>query len=274
MLIVSELFVYPVKSLSGISVSSAKVTDRGFEYDRRWMLVDLNNRFLTQREFPEMALLQVELTAAGLKVFHKKNIHSQIDIPFIPETTEEVTAEIFEENCKVIFVSKTVDKWFSQMLAFECRLVYMHDSSKRFVDEKYAINNEITSLSDGYPFLLVGQSSLDDLNKRLINPLPVNRFRPNMVFTGAEPYEEDFIAELSINNIIFYGVKPCGRCTITTVDQDDASKSKEPLKTLATYRERNNKIYFGQNLLAKGVGSINIGDQIKIIKLNNVLTVL
>jgi len=269
MLTVSELFIYPIKSLGGIPVSSAKVTDRGFEYDRRWMLVDLNNRFLTQRELQVMALLQVELTSNGLKVYLKKDINSQINIPFIPETQEEVTVEIFEESCKAIFVSKIVDEWFSKMLAINCRLVYMPGSSKRFVDEQYAINHEITSFSDGYPFLIIGQASLDDLNYRLAEALPINRFRPNIVFTGGKPYEEDGMEHFTINNVNFYGVKLSARCVITTVNQDNADTSKEPLRTLATYRQNNNKIYFGQNLLANGEGIIKVGGIIKVIKINS-----
>lgn len=269
MLTVSELFIYPVKSLGGIPVSSAKVTDRGFEYDRRWMLVDLNNRFLTQRELATMALLQVELTATGLKVYHKKNISSQINIPFLPQTTEETTVEIFEESCNAIFVSKIADEWFSKMLAINCRLVYMPGSSKRFVDERYAIIREITSFSDGYPFLIIGQASLDDLNYRLAEALPINRFRPNIVFTGGKPYEEDTMENFNINNVSFYGVKLCARCVITTVNQDNASKSNEPLRTFATYRQRNNKIYFGQNLLHDGEGTIRVGDTIEVMKVNN-----
>lgn len=269
MLTVSELFIYPIKSLGGISISSAKVTDRGFEYDRRWMLVDANNRFITQRELPTMALLQVELNPDGLKVYHKKNTNSPITIPFLPETKEEAIVEIFEDRCKATFVSNIIDEWFSKMLSVDCRLVYMPDSSSRLVDEKYATNNEINSFSDGYPFLILGQSSLDDLNKRLTHPLPVNRFRPNIVFTGAAPFEEDTMEEFAINNIIFHGVKLCARCTIPTVNQDTALKSKEPLNTLATFRQKNNKIYFGQNLLAKGFGSIKVGDCIEIIKINN-----
>ena len=269
MLTVSELFIYPIKSLGGIPVSSAKVTDRGFEYDRRWMLVDLNNRFLTQRELQVMALLQVELTSNGLKVYLKKDINSQINIPFLPETKEEVTVEIFEESCKAIFVSKIVDEWFSKMLAINCRLVYMPGSSKRFVDEQYAINHEITSFSDGYPFLIIGQASLDDLNYRLAGALPINRFRPNIVFTGGKPYEEDAMEHFTINNVNFYGVKLSARCVITTVNQDNADTSKEPLRTLATYRQNNNKIYFGQNLLANGEGIIKVGGIIKVIKINS-----
>lgn len=268
---VSELFIYPIKSLGGISVSSAKLTDRGFEYDRRWMIVDLNNRFITQRELPAMALLQVELNSQGLKVYHKKNNESQICIPLRPEIKEEIIVEIFEDSCKAVFVSKIADEWFSQMLSVKCRLVYMPDDSERPVDEKYSCNGEITSFSDGFPYLIIGQSSLDDLNDRLIKPLPVNRFRPNIVFTGGKPYEEDEMKHFRINNINFYGVKLCSRCVITTINQSVASKSQEPLKTLATYRQKDNKIYFGQNVLVNGSGKVNVGDQIEIIEVNSEL---
>ena len=268
MLTISELFIYPIKSLGGISVSSATITARGFEYDRRWMLVDLNNRFITQREFPEMALLQVEITDDGLKVYNKRNISSHITVPFLAEITEAVTVEIFEERCEAIFVSKIADEWFSSMLSAECRLVYMPDSTNRLVDNKYAGDNEITAFSDGFPLLMIGQSSLDDLNTRFSEPLPINRFRPNIVFQGGSPYEEDTLEHFAINTINFYCVKPCARCAITTVNQDNANKSKEPFSTLATYRQKNNKVYFGQNLLAKGVGTINTGDQMQVIKLN------
>lgn len=267
MLTVSELFIYPIKSLGGISVPSAKVTDRGFEYDRRWMLVDLNNRFITQRELPAMALLKVELTPEGLRLYHKKNLHSQITIPFICGSEEEVKVEIFEDHCKAVFVNKIADEWLSQMLSHKCRLVYMPDSSKRFVDNKYACNNEITGFADAYPFLIIGQSSLDDLNTRLRKPLPINRFRPNIVFTGGAPYEEDNMEHFTINKISFYGVKLCARCVITTVNQDSSNKSKEPLRTLATYRRKDKKIYFGQNLLVKGNGLIKVGNQIDVVQL-------
>ena len=268
MLTVSELFIYPIKSLGGISVSSAKVTRRGFEYDRRWMLVDSANRCITQRELPSMALLQVALSAEGLKVYHKKNKQSQIIIPFIPTSEKHVTVQIFEDTCDAIFVSDLIDEWFTQMLSLKCRLVYMPDSSLRMVDKEYGRNNEITSFADAFPFLIIGQSSLDDLNSKLIEPLPINRFRPNMVFTGADPYMEDVMEQFTINNIIFFGVKLCARCTIPTINQDDGSKSNEPLKTFASYRQKNNKVYFGQNLLAKGFGSIKVGDKIENIKIH------
>jgi hypothetical protein len=127
----------------------------------------------------------------------------------------------------------------------------------------------ITSFADAYPFMMIGQASLDDLNSRLAEPLPMDRFRPNIVFTGGGPFEEDLLANFTIGNIHFYGVKLCARCIIPTIDQNTGVKRKEPLKTLASYRAKNNKIYFGQNLVHKGDGVIAVGDQLHAISLNH-----
>jgi uncharacterized protein len=140
--------------------------------------------------------------------------------------------------------------------------VYMPDDAKRLVDTDYAKNNEITSFSDGYPFLIIGQSSLDELNSKLEEPLPIDRFRPNIVFTSGEPHEEDSWKHITINAIDFFGVKTCGRCVVTTIDQQTAVAGKEPLKTLAGYRSVNNKIKFGMNLLHKGEGKVQVGKEI------------
>ena len=260
-LTISELFIYPVKSLGGISVPSAVLTDRGFEYDRRWMLVDKDHRFLSQRELPQMALLQVQLHEQGLIVWHKKLDQSSLLIPFEP-AGENCVVSVWEDECSARWVSSEADEWFSRMLSFPCRLVYMPDSSHRLVDDRYAHRREVTSFSDAFPLLLIGQASLDDLNKRLSSPLGMDRFRPNMVFTGGEPYQEDNMPHFQIAGISFFGVKPCARCVITTIDQLTAGKSKEPLRTLNGYRSRNNKIYFGQNLLFEGSGKIAVNDTI------------
>jgi len=261
MLVVSELHIYPVKSLGGISVPSATLTDRGFEYDRRWMLVDGNHRFLSQRELPQMALLQVQLQEQGLIIRHKNSDQASLRIPFEP-VGESCMVSIWEDECSARWVSSQADEWLSQMLSFPCRLVYMPDSSRRLVDDQYAHHQEVTSFSDAFPLLLIGQASLDDLNKKLASPLPMDRFRPNIVFTGGEPYQEDSMEHFQIAGISFFGVKPCARCVITTVDQLTANKGKEPLRTLNGYRSRNNKIYFGQNLLFNGVGKISVNDAI------------
>lgn len=266
MLIVSELYIYPIKSLGGIPLSSATLTDRGFQYDRRWMLVDENNCFFTQREFPEMALLHVEVKHDGLRVYHKNNIETSIIIPFASEVNETATVKIWSNECEAQFVSNSIDEWFSEMLSFKCRLVYMPDTTKRLVNEKYALNKEITSFSDSHPILIIGQSSLDDLNSRLAETLPINRFRPNIVFTGGEAFEEDLMEHFIINDINFYGVKLCIRCMITTINQDNAVAAKEPLRTLATYRMKDNNIFFGQNLLHHGEGTVSVGDKIDLKK--------
>ena len=261
---VSELFIYPIKSLGGIRVLAANVTDRGFEFDRRWMLVDSDNRFLSQRECPQMALLQVVLSDAGLIVQHKISKEATANIPLSIESKETVTVKVWSDRCDALLVSDELDEWFSDMLSLHCRLVHMPDSSKRRVDTQYALNHEITSFSDGYPFLIIGQSSLNDLNARLKRPLPINRFRPNIVFTGGEPFQEDMMEHFSISDIEFFGVKKCARCVIPTIDQDSGIKSNEPIKTLAAYRQSENKIYFGQNLLHKGEGKVTVGDRIMI----------
>ena len=264
---VSELYIYPVKSLGGIAVDSATLTDRGFQLDRRWMLVDDNNEFLTQREYPKMALLQTAITTDGVLVSHKNNAAENILIPFSPSTTTTINVKIWDDTCAATPVSEEIDRWFSRMLGGKCKLVYMADDCHRIVDQRYAINkDDVTSFSDAYPLLIIGEESLNDLNRRLQQPLPINRFRPNIVAAGTEPYEEDVMEEFRINGVRFYGVKLCARCAIPTIDQDTAEKSKEPTKTFASYRTSGNNVYFGQNLLYEGTGIISIGDEIEIIK--------
>ncbi len=263
MLQVSELYIYPIKSLGGIALSSAEVTDKGFKYDRRWLLIDENNRFLSQRELPVMALLKVTITIDGLLVAHSLT-SDNILIPFAPQINERCTVTVWDDICTAIYVSDLADKWFTEKLGVKCRLVYMPDDYKRQVDEKYAPEGFVTSFSDAYPFLIIGQASLDDLNSRLTDKLPINRFRPNIVFTGGKPFEEDVIDHFIINNINFHGVKLSARCILTTIDQITIAKTKEPLKTLAKYRRRGNDVFFGQNLIHTGSGFISVSDEISV----------
>lgn len=265
MLTVSELYIYPVKSLGGIALPAASLTDRGFEYDRRWMLVDDDNRFLSQRELAAMALLKVSLHEGGLLVKNTSKTDCSYQVPFQPLTTETTMVTIWNDSCRAQYVSAEADAWFSEQLNVSCRLVYMPDSTLRQVDEVYAQNKEIASFADAFPILIIGQASLDDLNSKLASPLPMDRFRPNIVFTGGLPFQEDDMKQFSIGDIQLFGVKPCARCTITTINQQSGVKLKEPLKTLSTYRARNNKIYFGQNLLYQGNGTIRVGDAITAI---------
>jgi uncharacterized protein YcbX len=267
MLQVSELYIYPIKSLKGIKVTEALVTDRGFKYDRRWMLVDANNRFISQRELPEMALLSVNIANDHLAVVNTVD-NASIDIPFAPQKQAIITVYVWDDVCTGQLVNDAVDNWFTQQLGTNCRLVYMPDESIRFTDPQYSVE-DLTSFSDGYPFLLAGQASMDDLNKRLSMHLKIDRFRPNIVFKGGVPFQEDTINSFSINDIHFNGVKLCARCPIITIDQDTAVKGKEPAKTLASYRFKNNNVYFGQNLIHSGTGTIKIGDELVVLSLHS-----
>ncbi|WP_158827788.1 MOSC domain-containing protein [Mucilaginibacter lacusdianchii] len=269
MLHVNQLYIYPIKSLGGISVTEARVTPTGLEHDRRWMLVDEQNKFLSQRTLPQLVHFKLQLTTEGLQVQHQQSEDS-IVIPYQPQTQEYAQVKIWDDICTGQFVSAEADAWFTAQSGLSCRLVYMPDSTQRQVDLRYAQPGQITSFSDAYPILLISQESLDDLNSRLPEPLPMNRFRPNIVCSGGEPYIEDMLAQFDIGGIHFYGAKLCARCIMTGVDQDTAQTGVEPLKTLATYRKRNNKIYLGQNLLYNSNGVIKTGEVLNIHKMANV----
>lgn len=267
MLFISQLYIYPIKSLGGIAVNTAIVTDRGLQNDRRYMLVDTNGIFLTQREHPTMALLRTSIEAGELIAWHKDNLSDKLRLPLVPEPSLlTATVKIWDDYCEGQYISDEADKWFSEKLNSPCRLLYMPESTKRKVDPVYALNNDITSFSDGYPILLIGQSSLDELNSRLDEEMPMNRFRPNIVMAGGQPFEEDTLKQFRINEIDFYGVKPCTRCVVTTTSQETGIRGKEPLKTLAKYRMANNKVYFGQNVLCGGEGLVKSGDEIVVIQ--------
>jgi len=270
MLHVSELYIYPIKSLPGIAVKQARTTKTGFEHDRRWMLVDENNLFISQREAPQMTQLLVAIEKDGLTITHKTTKES-FPIPFSKPTSDglAVSVTIWDNTCDAEYVSDEADAWFSKMLEIKCRLVYMPDDTRRIVDQRYAPADAITSFADAYPFLIIGQASLDELNTRLAEPLPMNRFRPNIVFAGGLPFEEDTLKDFTIAGIKFSGVKLCARCPITTINQDNGIRGKEPLKMLASYRRKDNKVLFGQNLVHDGEGIISVGDSLEILSFND-----
>jgi uncharacterized protein YcbX len=258
----SEINIYPIKSLAGISLQSSEVEERGLKYDRRWLLVNESNSFFTQREFPEMALIKVAAEDTGLKIHHKTKIVEPLFIPFEFEHTKKDKVIIWNDTVPGEFYNDQIDVWFSDILDTKCRLVKMPESTRRVVDKTY-VKNKIVSFADGYPFLIIGQASLDDLNSRLNKFLPMNRFRPNFVFTGGNPYEEDKWKKFKIGDVKFRAVKPCARCVITTTDQETAERAHEPLLTLSKYRKIENKVMFGMNLVCESTGEVKIGDKIE-----------
>lgn len=266
MLQLSEIWIYPVKSLGGIALQQSKVTDRGLEHDRRWLLVDENDCFITQREHPKLVLFQPEITSDFLRISHK-DIQDSISVslyPIFSETATKIKVTVWEDVVEAFEVSLEASQWFSTILGFAVRLVYMPDESQRKVSADFSVTpNDVTSFSDGFPFLIIGQSSLDDLNSRMAKPLSIRRFRPNFVFSGGDAYEEETWRKFTIGTLSFYGVKPCSRCVMTLVDPETAVVSgKEPLFTLSKYKSIGNKVIFGQNAIAQQCGVVAVWDMI------------
>lgn len=265
--VLKEIRIYPIKSLGGISLSEAAVELKGFRYDRRWMLVKPDGVFLTQRENTIMALVDVELTDQQLRVYHRHRPDDVLEIPLDQTTDEQLTAYVWDNQAvDSLVVSQEADDWFTRLLGLECRLVYMPENSLRPVDPKYAQPDDVVSFADGYPYLVISTDSLDELNRRVEKPLEMIRFRPNLVVEGVLPHDEDTWYRFQIGDLLFFGVKPCARCVLTTIDPETSQKGKEPLKTLATYRRLDNKILFGQNVLAETPGMLRVGDPVQVLE--------
>lgn len=266
----SEINIYPIKSLGGISLNEAQIERRGLELDRRWMLIDENNNFLTQRELPKMATLVPEILKEGLQISDGAETFL---VPFEPESSRIETVKVWSTRTKGKIYEDSVNKFFSDALQIKCRLTLMPEETHRRVSSFYAVHkDDHVSFADAYPFLLIGESSLEDLNGRLEKSVPMNRFRPNLVVAGAEPFAEDSWKRIRVGEDIFYSVKPCARCVMTTIDQSTGEKQgKEPLKTLASYRipkrSIKKKILFGQNLIAEKAGAVlRVGDEIEVLE--------
>jgi uncharacterized protein YcbX len=263
-LLLSSLYVYPIKSCGGVAVGEWEVDERGLRHDRRWMLVDETGRFMSQRRFPCMALI-------GVHVEHDRLVvnapgMSSLQVPFHLPDGKPVLTSIWDDLVESLPVGEEADRWFGEFLGTRCRLVYMPHESVRPVDPDYGRAGDRVGFVDGFPFLLISEVSLADLNARLEQPLPMNRFRPNLVVAGCEPFAEDGWEVLRVGSITLRVVKPCARCAITTVDQATAARGREPLRTLATFRKHGSKVLFGQNLVHDGTGILRVGDPVEVVR--------
>jgi len=258
----TEIWIYPVKSLGGIRLQKANVLPKGLEYDRRYMLVDENNRFITQRVFPQLALFKLTLDDNVFTVAHGNDT---IDLPKQPELNDKLTTvTIWDDAVEAVELDQKYNQWFTDRAGIQCKLIFFPEGNERPVDKDFAKNNEQVSLADGYPFLIIGQSSLDELNTRLEVSVPMNRFRPNFVFEGGKPFEEDNWVDIKIGGNGFTGLKLCARCVLTTVNQETGQMGKEPLATLSRFRKVGSKVNFGQNLVARDHLEVNEGDTIEV----------
>ncbi len=260
----SEINVYPIKSAKGISVRIAPVERRGIQFDRRWMVVDASGIFLSQRGFPRLALIETHLGSNSLQV-NAPGMNT-LTLSLQPSGGDPIRVQVWDDGVDAISAGDEAQKWFSTYLDTPSQLVFMPENSIRRVESESAIHNDIVSFADGFPLLLISQQSLDDLNNRLATPVPMNRFRPNIVVDDSSAFAEDRWKKIRIGTMLFYVVKPCSRCITTTVDQETGIQGKEPLTTLSQYRKVDGNVLFGQNLIPESIGTINIGDRVEIIE--------
>lgn len=261
MLRLSALYRFPVKSLGGESLSRAEIDALGLAGDRRWMVVDAaSGRFLTQRQFGRMAQIGARWRDAGtLELSAPGRTPLAVVVPPADEALRGVT--VWDDSLQAPDAGDVAAAWLSACLERDCRLVHVPASRARQVDTAYARPGDKVGFADGFPLLLIGQGSLDDLSARVGRPLEMLRFRPNLVVEGAAPYAEDGWGRLRIGEVEFERVKPCSRCAIPTHDPHSGERSSdgEPLRTLATYRRDADGVYFGQNLIQRGTGVLEVG---------------
>lgn len=260
----SSLIYYPIKSCRGFEVDSANVERMGLEHDRRMMIVTPQGRFLTQRDHPRLALVTpalsggvVTLSAPG---FDTLQAAIRTSGPCQP-------VDIWKsKGVEAVDQGDETAMWFSDWLGTPARLVHIADGYKRKVNPQYAVNeDDHTGFADGYPILIISEESLADLNSRMETPIPMNRFRPNLVVRGSERFAEDTWNQIRIGDVNLAIVKPCARCLVTTIDKETLEKSREPLKTLASYRRHALGAIFGQNVIPLNSGRLRLGMNVEAV---------
>jgi uncharacterized protein YcbX len=259
-MIVSKLFEYPVKGLLGNEICCATVNRRGLAMDRRWMLVDDQGDFLSQRQLPSLTQFQPEhqdyLTIKHLPSGDSKSIEA-VDF------TGLLKVVVWGQECEAHGAANGINQWLSDKLKSSVSLVYMDDNDIRQAESPS--ENDIVSFADAYPVLLTTEASFHDLNTRLDESIDINRFRPNIVIDGDLPFAEDNWQKVKIGNVVFKVIKRCARCHVINIDQQSGQATKEPLKTLSTYRKEGNKVNFGVNLIPETTGILHEADEVVVL---------
>ncbi|MFH9616328.1 MOSC domain-containing protein [Streptomyces pratensis] len=267
----SAVYIHPVKSLAAHAADEAAVEPWGLDGDRRWMLIDNESKVVTQRQQPRIAQLSARILPGGGLILSAPGSPS-LTVE-VPDPAHTVVAELYPGKVELAVAAEAAHAWFSARLGAEVRLVHLDaPSHRRPVDPEFGRPGETVSLADGFPLLLTAGASLDALNSWVARgdhpeegPLPMNRFRPNVVVDGTAPWAEDDWKRIEIGEVAFRVVKPCGRCVITTTDQRTAERGKEPLRTLARHRRDGKYLLFGRHMIPEGTGVIRVGDPVRVI---------
>ncbi|KAL9240831.1 hypothetical protein vseg_015008 [Gypsophila vaccaria] len=280
---VKSIIVYPIKSCRGISVPQAPITSTGFRWDRQWMIVNENGRMYTQRVQPKLALVEVELPSEAFSVDWEPSSNSYMVIraPGMDQLKVSLTkpsamvdhVSVWEWSGSAFNEGAEAAQWFSKYIGKPSTLVRFDLALQtRNTDPNYARGYK-TMFSDLFPFLLISQESLDALNKMLKEPIPIDRFRPNILVEGCKPFSEDLWKEIKINNLTFCGVKLCSRCKIPTINQQTAVAGAEPTEIMKGFRsdkillpnkKPQGQVYMGQNLVCKDYYDGAVGQVIRL----------
>ncbi|MFE1025211.1 MOSC domain-containing protein [Streptomyces sp. NPDC058818] len=267
-----SIHVHPVKAFRSLALREAVVEPWGLAGDRRWMLIDDGGRVVTQRQQPRLALAAAELLPGGGVRLSAPGRES-LTVP-VPRAEGTVVVQIFRDKVEALPAEgEAAHAWCSAFLGADVRLVYLDDpATRRPVDPRYALPGETVSFADGFPLLLAATASLDALNSTIAEgehadegPLPMDRFRPNVVVSGTDAWAEDGWSRVAVGEVDFRVAKPCGRCVVTTTDQGTAERGREPLHSLGRHRRVDGRLVFGQNLIPVGHGTIRVGDPVRII---------
>lgn len=256
-----------MKSCGAVELVQSEVEERGLAHDRRWMVVDESGRYLTQREVPQLATIRPHV---GQDTLELRCGDARLDVPLRLHEGPLMPVQIWRDEVQALCAGELADDWLRDVLGLDARLVWMPDDARREVDARFARGGEITSFADGFPFLVLTSASVDDLNERIARnggeAVGVERFRSNFLVAGAGAYEEDSWARFRIGECEFEVVKPCSRCVIPTLDQTTGEKTGiEPLRTLATYRAQNGKVFLAQNALPRRLGQVRVGDEVEVL---------
>lgn len=262
-MLLTEINQYPVKSMKGVSHTTSLVDHFGIKDDRRWMLVDQQGRFITQRKHPLLSTISVSKNDSSL-IF--TTLNGEVLSVNADCLTRQIDVTVWGDTVSACCADQFVGEWFSSLLGLPVHLVYMPETTFRQVDRQFADYEQRVSFVDGFPFLLISESSLTDLNQRLENTVSMARFRPNLVVSGCDAYAEDDWRRIRIGQLEFEVVKPCSRCIMITLDERTLTYGKEPLKTLASYRRNEFGACFGQNLVHQSTGVLTVGDRVEVLE--------
>jgi MOSC domain-containing protein len=264
----ASIHIYPMKGCRAIDLSESAVEPWGLAGDRRWLLVDADFRFVSQREHASLARLVVRHgPGAGITV--SSDGYPSLSVA-APDLDEMLKVTVWSSTVAAAAAGPEADAWFSVFLGEPVRLVYLDDPTRRAVDPEFGAEGDVVSFADGYPLLLTNTGSLEQLGDWLVaageKPVPMNRFRPNVVVRGFDPWAEDAWRRIRIGSVSFRVAKPCGRCVVTTTDQMTGERGSQPLRILGAKRRFGKSLVFGQNVIPNAPGVIRVGDPVKIME--------